>query len=295
MNPLSHHIIAASLTDAFVQAAQLVYHSPDFTVSPRGHETREAVSVLIEITDPRQRVIEHPARRFSLRYAVAEWLWYQRSSNRLDEIAHYAKFWESVSDDGEAVNSAYGYRLTGRHPAAPVNQWQYVVDELTRDRASRRAVALIALPADMTAPTKDFPCTLVLQFMIRGNQLHVSVHMRSNDLVWGFTNDVFAFTMMQEYLLAQLQGVYPELTLGRYWHYAGSLHAYDRHFGMLEEVSANPPARSPLQLAPLSHPNELPALQHNELVMRTGRGQLKPLTGRLWQQFQAALQSDSHG
>jgi hypothetical protein len=63
--------------------------------------------------------------------------------------------------------------------------------------------------------------------------------MRSNDIVLGFTNDVFQFTMMQECLLVQLLKAYPDLKLGHYYHNAGSMHVYSRHYEMAEKIIAD--------------------------------------------------------
>jgi thymidylate synthase len=63
--------------------------------------------------------------------------------------------------------------------------------------------------------------------------------MRSNDIILGFTNDVFQFTMLQEGLMVQLRETYPELELGAYYHNAGSMHIYDRHFEMANKIVAD--------------------------------------------------------
>ena len=68
-------------------------------------------------------------------------------------------------------------------------------------------------------------------FQIRNGALHMTTVMRSNDAVWGFCNDVFAFTCLQE-LIANELGV----KLGQYHHFAASLHVYERHFNLLETV-----------------------------------------------------------
>ena len=73
-------------------------------------------------------------------------------------------------------------------------------------------------------PTKDLPCTISLQYLIREGALHCIVYMRSNDLWLGFPYDVFCFTAFQTKLAMEL-GV----KLGTYTHIAGSLHLYERN------------------------------------------------------------------
>jgi thymidylate synthase len=101
-----------------------------------------------------------------------------------------------------------------------------VLEELKNDPDSRRAVMHINQPPDLGravgAGSKDVPCTMSLQLLIRDRKLHMHVLMRSNDVVWGMPYDVFSFTCLQEaflYLL-QEQGV-PVDGLGCYHHTAG--------------------------------------------------------------------------
>jgi hypothetical protein len=111
------------------------------------------------------------------------------------------------------------------------NQWEYVKEELKNDPDSRRAVIHICLPQDSIEAKKDVPCTNTLQFFIRDKKLMLVVNMRSTDLIFGLGNDVPAFTFMQEMMAFEL-GV----ELGPYVHVSNSLHVYERHFGMCEEI-----------------------------------------------------------
>ena len=60
-----------------------------------------------------------------------------------------------------------------------------------------------------------------MQFIVRCEELHLFVCMRSNDAFMGLPHDVFAFTMLQE-LVARLIGC----ELGHYHHFVSSLHLY---------------------------------------------------------------------
>ena len=88
-------------------------------------------------------------------------------------------------------------------------------------------------------------CTLTMHWFIREDKLHLIVNMRSNDVILGFTNDVFQFTMLQEAMCVQLRDVYPDLQLGHYFHNAGSMHIYDRHFLMAEAIIGSAQAVDP--------------------------------------------------
>lgn len=227
------------------------------TAHPRGITTKELLNYHISLRDPRNRVITFPERKTSTKYLLGEFIWYLTGSNDVKGILPYATFWDGIRNSGDfdeypagTINSNYGNRIFGHaEPAAfwegriqPINQWAETVELLKRDKDTRQAIMNIHVPSDRHVGNKDVPCTLSLQWFIRENQLHLIVNMRSNDIILGFTNDVFQFTMLQEAMTLSLRETYPELQLGHYYHNAGSMHIYSRHFEMAESIIANPQA-----------------------------------------------------
>lgn len=182
----------------------------------------EVINAVTIIHDPTRNIVTSPLRKLPMRYAVGELIWYLSGSNKLKDIANFSKVWERLSDDGETVNSAYGYRIFEKFD---FNQWEYAKLLLEKDPNSRQAIIHIKEPCNTIAtPTKDLPCTLSLQFLIREGKLHLTVYMRSNDILIGFPYDVFTFTCLQMKMAFEL-GV----EIGTYTHIAGSLHLYSRN------------------------------------------------------------------
>lgn len=223
---------------------------------PRGTTTRELLNYNITLTDPRNRVITFPERKTSTKYLLGEFIWYLSGSRDPAGILPYAKFWDGIRNSGYekgypagTINSNYGTRLFGHStlPAfieapyedVPISQWQQTINILSADKDSRQAVMNIHVPSDRHRGNKDVACTLTLQWFIRENRLHLIVNMRSNDQIFGFTNDVFQFTMLQECMMHELRGAYPDLQLGHYYHNAGSMHIYSRHFEMAQAILQN--------------------------------------------------------
>lgn len=274
-------ITADSVNEAFVKVAEKLYERPDYISSPRNWETREVVGAFIVVKNPYDRLVKNIYRKISLKYLVGEWLWYERGSNSLDEISHYAKFWSSISDDKKRVNSAYGHRILGISLAVKVNQWEWVKKQMIKDKETRRAVILVVSPSDMKEETKDFPCTIALQFLIRENQLHLICNMRSNDLVLGFTYDVATFTLYQEKMLIELKKYYPNLKIGKYFHLAGSLHIYKKHYEMIKEVLQDKDNNFKISMPHMDNLKEIKTLQCNENIIRTNSNKkLKKLTDK---------------
>lgn len=200
----------------------------------------EVINATTVIEDPTRCILKSPIRKLPMRYMVGELLWYLSGQNTLKSIQTITSAWDRMSDDGETVNSNYGWCI--KHKFG-FNQWEYVRDLLRKDPNTRQAVIHIKTAENsIENPTKDMNCTVALQFFIRSKKapmhakrmtdksqyepkLYMSVYMRSNDLWMGFPNDVFQFTAMQ-ILMAMELGV----GVGAYTHHAGSLHLYERDY-----------------------------------------------------------------
>lgn len=188
------------------------------TSSRDGDVIGEIINAVTVINNPTNNIMRNRIRNLSMKYAVGELLWYLSGNNRLSEIQKYTKAWDRMSDDGEIVNSNYGWCI--RHKYG-FDQWEYVRELLRKSPETRQAVLHIKT-AD-NKESNDVNCTVCLQFFIRDNKLHVTTYMRSNDIWMGFPYDVFQFTCMQILMSMEL-GV----EVGTYTHIVGSLHLYER-------------------------------------------------------------------
>jgi thymidylate synthase len=221
-------------TSAYLSLAEEIRDDYDYITSPRGMKVKEKLGVKFEITNPRHRIPYVPIRKFKIQYMIAETLWYLSANNKTKWIANYAPFWEGITDDGLTANSAYGARIFQRHDRIAlggINQWVYAKEVLKQDPDSRRAFIHIRTPHDSIIGSKDVPCTIGLQFFIRDNKLDLIVNMRSSDLILGISYDVPAFTFLQELMALEL-GV----SIGTYIHISNSMHVYEKHFEMLDEI-----------------------------------------------------------
>ena len=199
---------------------------------PRGLPTAEVLGGAVKIADPRRRLVLRPPRRkWSLAFAMAEYLWYMRGENSLKTMAFYAPGIRQFSDDGETLYSAYGHRIFGASSDIGFDQWEQAKRRLVEDPESRQALLHIRVPRDSLVRTKDQPCTIALQFLQRSGKLHMVATMRSNDIVLGTPYDIFSFTMMQEQMALELG-----LELGSYYHQVGSWHLYSDQRALAEEM-----------------------------------------------------------
>lgn len=212
-------------------------HKRGFDDSSRdGDVVGEFINAVTIINDPTKNIVTSNKRKLNKRYMIGEMLWYASGNNKLSAIQNYTHAWDRMSDDGEHVNSNYGHLMRQYYG---FDQWEHVKQLLTDDPNSRQAIIHIKFPTN--EPTKDLPCTVSLQFLLRNGELHMVAYMRSNDVWMGFPYDVFNFTCWQIQMAMEL-GV----GIGSYTHIAGSLHLYKRNSKLtLDETECGCPECSP--------------------------------------------------
>lgn len=213
-------ILAENATDAF-ETAYYRLKCLGEVVESRIGTTKHMSNVTIRIMNPQHGICLNPERNLSLKYLLGEINWYMSGSNRVADIAKYAKMWNHLTDDGETVNSAYGYRMFTKFG---FNQLEYCINKLKANPYDRQAVIHIK-DAD-NKPTLDTPCTCLIQFTVYHGQLETSVYMRSNDVWLGLPYDVAFFTYLQSYVAKAIG-----LPVGVYTHTVGDLHVYEKHWG----------------------------------------------------------------
>lgn len=108
-----------------------------------GQVTAEVINAITVIDDPTKNIMNNDIRKLSLRYAIGEMLWYLSGNPELKAIQHYTKAWDRMSDDGETVNSNYGYIIK---EAYNFNQYEYCKQLLIKDKNSRQAIIHIKVP-----------------------------------------------------------------------------------------------------------------------------------------------------
>ena len=101
-----------------------------------------------------------------------------------------------------------------------------------------------------------------MNFRIRDDRLNMSVHMRSQDAIYGMTNDAPAFSFVHEMLYVTLRDTcYPDLQMGDYHHTADSFHVYARHFKMLDELCKDDAAFTTIEVPRISGAREVDYLR----------------------------------
>jgi len=219
-----------TFAEKYEELLKRVYNNPNYVSNPRGMEVKECLNTVVTC-HPAYGLYENKIRSTNLKYLAGELLWYFSGRNDVEFISKYSKFWKNIANEDGTCNSAYGNLIFKENP----NEWNWALESLLKDKDSRQAIIHFNKPIHIKE-TKDFPCTVYGIFHIRNNELHFTIHMRSQDLILGAPFDYPFFMLLQQVMWLQLMQKYPELDLGMYTHICNSSHIYQRNYELVENM-----------------------------------------------------------
>ena len=246
------------INNLLIMACDLV-KTDGVEVVARGKKTMEVRPVFMEVEDPTDRTLLYPKRGNNPYQTFFELLWVLGAKdNNIAQLRKFLPRADLYSDNPNTPKSRwragyperifnYGCTYNDTHMSMGeaycdgINQFKYVYDTLKADTASRQAVISlwnasldtysVSSENDLLV-TGDRPCSNVIYFTIRDNELDCSVTMRSNDVIFGLTSiNMYEFTVMQS-LLAKMLGV----EVGKYNHLSNSLHIYEDKYAKFDEI-----------------------------------------------------------
>lgn len=193
--------------------------------SPRGMKVYEVLGYKSKI-DMNRPIIFNEKRKLGYKFMAAEAAWILSGDDRVETISPYSRDISKFSDDGEKFFGAYGPKVMG--------QLEYVVKKLLEDQDTRQAV--VNIWRESPPESRDIPCTLSLQWLIRNGELHCVATMRSSDLWLGHPYDCFNFSAISFYILLWLRKSGIKLNLGDLHLTAGSKHIYEKNIEQVSEI-----------------------------------------------------------
>jgi thymidylate synthase len=195
------------------------------TVSPRGMKTREIEDATIFIENIYSTLPLGVGRGAVPGIGAVEACQLLSGVSMPELVIAVGPQFVNYAEDNGIFHGAYGLRTKG--------QYKEAINKLKNDSDTRQAVITIWNPEYDNQPNKrDYPCTILHQFRIRDRKLNMSVYMRSNDVWLGAAYDFFQFTRVQLAMCSVL-GIPP----GTYSHHVGSLHIYEQHYEVAENLT----------------------------------------------------------
>ena len=193
------------------------------TMRVRDREVRELRNRFVVLGKPLERCVILPHRNNDVFATIAETIWMLAGRDDIVWLTHYLHRAGEFSDDGLRWRGAYGPRLREWNDTDQIDAVRRL---LIADPMTRRAVMSIFDPARDFAESKDIPCNNWLHWMIRDGRLHLTVGVRSNDIVWGFSGiNTFEWSVLHEAM-----AFWVGATVGEATYLAGSFHLYERHY-----------------------------------------------------------------
>ena len=247
--------------------------------NPRTLHTLELLGVKLVIQDLRSNIIFHPERDLNYRFMIAEWIWIARGLSAVEPLVRYNKRMLDFSDDGLTLSGAYGPPIQ--------QQLDYIIQTLVNDPWSRQAVMTIWSPNP--TPSKDIPCTIALQFLVRPGKdhrvkpkLHVIATMRSSDAWLGLPYDIFVFSQIANGIATMLQVDTGAMVLN-----LGSSHLYEQHLTQAHKVAEHTEMGRTLRSPPIP---DWPIVQLESPL----RGKpIAELSDPIWNAYRRALETKS--
>lgn len=246
-------------SEAYLGTLSDIYFNPDVKSSPRGQPCREKLDYSFRVSEPDSNPIQtkdQERNRVIVSYTAKENDLYNSCTNTAEDFGRASKFWLSLANPDGTVNSAYGYLIwkneshgsdfekeliedrafwdnenggkVMRYRPVRRTPWEWAKQSLINDKDTRQAILRFSLPEHQWVGNKDQTCTMHGNFLIRDNKLHLSVVMRSNDLMLGLVYDLPWFCSLIDKMVEELKSYYPDLTKGHYTHTVHSLHIYER-------------------------------------------------------------------
>ena len=184
--------------------------------------TKALFNVGFYLNNPLDNAIHSEVRNWNHEYAQAEWQWYLSGDRNIAKLGElYGKIpqiWEHMADEDGNVNSNYGWQWQRN------DQIDRVVNILLTQPHTRQAAISIYDCKEHKSYGTDTPCTYAVQFTLINGHLNMCVTMRSNDLWYGFCNDQYCFSRLQEMISQRIRK-----PIGTYYHFAHNLHLYNKH------------------------------------------------------------------
>lgn len=228
---------------AYLGTIEDVLDNSDYECSPRGQKILEKTDYSFRVTAPISEPIitrDSDRNKKIAQYTKKEIALYNSGSNSVIDFATASKFWEKIANPDLTINSAYGHLIWFKNSQGNplfedcgVEQgmrtpWQWAKESLIRDKDTRQAIMMFALPEHRWLGNKDQVCTLHGNWSIRNDNLNLSIVMRSNDLHKGLVYDLAWFVSLMDKMIDELKQHYPNLHKGHYTHTAHSMHIYEK-------------------------------------------------------------------
>lgn len=242
---MNYKIEEETFTEAYLWLIQYLYNQ-GITKAPRNQPISHIQNCLFCVKKPGD-IFTHPARPFQKKYINKELELYTSGTLNATDFSEASKFWLTLANPDNTINSNYGYRVFYKQIKNMFNdgtqfknQWDFAKQQLIDDKDTRQALIFVSGQDIQFKGNKDFICTLNYMFNIENDKLNLTVIRRSQDCHFGICYDYIFEYLLMEKMVKELSSVYPLLSVGSYTLFINNVHMYERNFKIYEEVCKHP-------------------------------------------------------
>lgn len=180
------------------------------------------------------------SKRVAFKSALIEMEWIaQKMSNDVNWLKERnVKIWNEWCLSDGTIGPAYGWQLRNKvrpTPRGPLNQMEYVVDQIQNNPRSRRIMTTLFEIDDLDSMALE-PCVWSTHWEVDDDDyLILHVKQRSADVMLGLPFNVFQYSMLQR-VMAKATGK----KVGSMFWCIDNAHIYDRHLGTAELQVTSP-------------------------------------------------------
>ncbi len=208
-----------SVRASFEHLVEKILKDGQDMITEDGQRCREIRNAIIEITNPKLKSIspKYPLGKKAVKQYTDNLL-YGNSGEGQFVYDYYERIREYPSHDRELKN----------------DQIEYVINKLNSNPTSRRCVISLWNPY-IDQKVKDVPCLNHIGFQKYGNNLHMSVLFRSNDVLLAFHSNAIGLISLGEYVAEKTNSI-----LKNYTHFIYNAHIYiDRDMDYIKKYFPN--------------------------------------------------------
>lgn len=171
----------------------------------------------------RQRLIWTKSRPLNVGFAVGQAMYVLAARDDVESADYYNRLTSKFSDNGETLHGAYGPRIR--------SQISDCIWMLKNDPGTRRAVITIFDGHLDHKESKDIPCPVSMQFLVRRNRVICITQFRSQNWVMLYPYDIFLFTWLHEWI-----AVHAGYVAGNHIQVTASNHIYENEKTLAQDV-----------------------------------------------------------
>jgi thymidylate synthase len=187
-------------------------------------------------------------KKVHLKSVVHELLWFLRGESNVAYLRENGvTIWDEWADARGELGPVYGVqwrRWPGRD-GKPIDQVKNVIDELKKNRDSRRLIVSAWNVADLDRMALQ-PCHALFQLYVAEGRLSCQLYQRSADVFLGVPFNIASYALLT-HMIAQVA----DLEVGDFVHTFGDVHLYLNHLEQADTQLARAPLPPPrLRLDP---------------------------------------------